>query len=132
MYHANALLLGALCTCTWCLPLCSCVPYSALNFTHTHTHTHTLYPPQEEVHAGLSNKQPKIVVACLELFTAALKEFGAKVMDVKKLMKTVPAQLEHKDKNVREAAKGLAVEMYRWLGPALKVSLEGSLKPVQV
>ena len=100
--------------------------------SHTHTHTHTLYPPQEEVHAGLSNKQPKIVVACLELFTAALKEFGAKVMDVKKLMKTVPAQLEHKDKNVREAAKGLAVEMYRWLGPALKVSLEGSLKPVQV
>lgn len=100
----------------------------ALHFTHTHT----LYPLQEEVHAGLSNKQPKIVVACLDLFTAALKEFGAKVMDVKKLMKTVPAQLEHKDKNVREAAKGLAVEMYRWLGPALKTSLEGSLKPVQV
>lgn len=93
---------------------------------------HILHPTQEEVHGGLTNKQPKIVVACLELLTAALKEFGAKVMDVKKLMKTIPAQLEHKDKNVREAAKGLAVEMYRWLGPVLKTSLEGSLKPVQV
>lgn len=61
-----------------------------------------------------------------------MREFGARVMDVKQLLKTIPAQLEHKDKNVREAAKGLAVEMYRWLGPALKTSLEGSLKPVQV
>ena len=61
-----------------------------------------------------------------------MREFGARVMDAKQLLKTIPAQLEHKDKNVREAAKGLAVEMYRWLGPALKTSLEGSLKPVQV
>ena len=58
------------------------------------------------LHAGVHcrNKQPKFVVACLELLTTALREFGAKVMDVKKL-KTVPAQLEHKGKNVREAAK---------------------------
>ena len=32
-------------------------------------------------------------------------------MDVKKLMKTAPAQLEHKDKNARAVAKGLAVQV---------------------
>ena len=67
-----------------------------------------------------------------ELLTAAFREFGAKVMDVKKLMKTAPAQLRHKDTNARAAAKGLAVEVYRWLGPVLKTSLERSFKPVQV
>ena len=64
----------------------------------------------------------KFVVACLELLTTALREFGTKVMDVKKLMKTLPAQLEHEDKNVREAAKVLAV--YCCIGPALKTGLE--------
>ena len=72
------------------------------------------------------------MAACLDLLTSALRLFGAKVMDVKRLMKVIPPQFDHRDKTVREGAKGLVVELYRWLGPALKPNLETNLKPVQV
>ena len=62
------------------------------------------------LHAGVHCRRRRMKF--VELLTTALREFGTKVMDVKKL-KTVPAQLEHEDKNVREAAKVLAVPLYR-------------------
>ena len=87
---------------------------------------------QEELMNGFKNKQPKIIAACTEALSTALKQFGAKVINIKLLVKAMPPLFDHRDKAVREAAKGLAVEMYRWLGPALKPTLEGALKPVQV
>lgn len=39
--------------------------------------------------------------------------------------------LEDRDKNVREEGKKLMVELYRWIGQALKPQMS-SLKPVQV
>ena len=81
---------------------------------------------------GFKNKQPKIIAACAEALSTALKQFGSKVINIKLLVKAMPPLFDHRDKVVREAAKGLAVEMYRWLGPALKPILEGALKPVQV
>lgn len=47
------------------------------------------------------------------------------------LLKRIPSLLEDRDKNVREEAKGLAIELYRWIGPVLKTQLS-SLKPIQV
>ena len=82
--------------------------------------------------AGFKHKQPKIVAACAEGLCTALKQFGAKVINVKLLVKALPPLFDHRDKGVRAAAKALTVEMYRWLGAALKPTLEGSLKPVQV
>lgn len=47
------------------------------------------------------------------------------------MVKFLPKLLEDRDKNVREEAKGLVVEMYRWVGAAIKPKLV-DFKPVQV
>lgn len=60
-----------------------------------------------------------------------IRLFGAKVISIKPLIKQIPVMLEDRDKNVRDEGKKLVVEMYRWLGPALKPQLK-DLKPVQV
>ena len=59
------------------------------------------------------------------------REFGHKVIAPKPLVKQFSRLLEDRDKNVREEGKKLLVEMYRWIGDALKPQLT-SLKPVQV
>lgn len=46
-------------------------------------------------------------------------------------MKQMHTILEDRDKNVREEGKKLMVELYRWIGQALKPQMS-SLKPVQV
>jgi len=50
---------------------------------------------------------------------------------VKPLLKQLQTLLEDRDKTVRDETKLLVVEIYRWIGPALKPQLS-SLKPVQV
>ncbi|XP_071485290.1 cytoskeleton-associated protein 5-like [Diadema antillarum] len=85
----------------------------------------------EELLKGLTNKQPKIVAACLEVLASAVREFGSKVITLKPVVKSVPKILEHSDKNVREKAKLLAIELYRWIGAAIKPSLQ-NIKPVQL
>lgn len=47
------------------------------------------------------------------------------------MVKFLPKLLEDRDKNVREEAKLLVVEMYRWVGAAIKPKLV-DFKPVQV
>jgi len=58
-------------------------------------------------------------------------EFGSKVINVKPLVKEVPKLLDHRDKIVRDEGKALIVEIYRWVGIAVKPQLS-NLKPVQV
>ena len=87
------------------------------------------------------------------------REFGAKVLNLKTLMKALPSLFEHSDKNVRAEvfqctymymhtctmysllgcdnswflqAKALAIELYRWAGAGIRPTLEKNLKPVQV
>ena len=86
---------------------------------------------QEELLKGFTNKQPKIVAACCQLVRAAVRDFGSKVIALKPVVKTFPKLLEHSDKAVREEAKSLAVELYRWINNALKPCLS-NIKPVQV
>lgn len=59
------------------------------------------------------------------------REFGPKVINIKPLVKKMPALLEDRDKTVRENGKAMVIEMHRWIGAALKSQLS-SLKPVQV
>jgi cytoskeleton-associated protein 5 len=84
---------------------------------------------QEELIKGLENKQPKIVQACLEILRRAINEFSSKTIPIKPIIKHVPKLLEDRDKNVRDEAKLLVVEMYRWAGEAIKSQLQG-IKPV--
>ncbi|XP_070564717.1 cytoskeleton-associated protein 5-like isoform X2 [Ptychodera flava] len=84
---------------------------------------------QEELLKGLTNKQPKVVSACLQVLREALCEFGSKVIPAKPIVKSLPKMFENRDKNVREEAKLLTVEIYRWVGPAFKAAIQ-NIPPV--
>nr|CAD7194945.1 unnamed protein product [Timema douglasi] len=86
---------------------------------------------QEELIKGMEHKNPKIVSACISAITQALREFGSKVINIKPLVKKMPKLLEDRDKGVRDEAKAMVVQMFRWIGSALRPQLS-SLKPVQV
>ncbi|XP_056243046.1 cytoskeleton-associated protein 5 isoform X2 [Seriola aureovittata] len=79
---------------------------------------------QDELLKGLDNKNPKIVVACIETLRKALSEFGSKIVTLKPVVKVLPKQFESREKAVRDEAKLLAVEIYRWIRDALRPPLQ--------
>ncbi|XP_060608176.1 cytoskeleton-associated protein 5-A-like, partial [Ruditapes philippinarum] len=85
----------------------------------------------EDVLEGWSNKNPKVVAASIQTMREALRDFGNKIIQIKPMVKFLPKLLEDRDKNVREETKQLVVEMYRWVGAAIKPKLV-DFKPVQV
>ncbi|XP_042874347.1 cytoskeleton-associated protein 5-like isoform X2 [Penaeus japonicus] len=86
---------------------------------------------QEELMKGFTQKNPKVVAACVRSIATALREFGPKVINPKPLIKQMHTLLEDRDKNVREESKKMVIEMYRWIRQALKPQMS-SLKPVQI
>uniref|UniRef100_A0A3B4WQQ0 Cytoskeleton associated protein 5 n=1 Tax=Seriola lalandi dorsalis TaxID=1841481 RepID=A0A3B4WQQ0_SERLL len=86
---------------------------------------------QDELLKGLDNKNPKIVVACIETLRKALSEFGSKIVTLKPVVKVLPKQFESREKAVRDEAKLLAVEIYRWIRDALRPPLQ-NINSVQV
>ncbi|XP_057691875.1 cytoskeleton-associated protein 5 isoform X1 [Corythoichthys intestinalis] len=79
---------------------------------------------QDELLKGLDNKNPKIVVACIETLRKALSEFGPKIVTLKPIVKVLPKQFESRDKAVRDEAKMFAIEIYKWIRDALRPSLQ--------
>ncbi|XP_072291892.1 cytoskeleton-associated protein 5 isoform X2 [Eucyclogobius newberryi] len=79
---------------------------------------------QDELIKGLDNKNPKIVVACLETLRKGLSEFGSKIVTLKSVVKILPKQFESREKAVRDEAKLLAVELYKWIRDALRNPLQ--------
>ncbi|KAM7396138.1 hypothetical protein PAMP_019206 [Pampus punctatissimus] len=79
---------------------------------------------QDELLKGLDNKNPKIVVACIEALRKALSEFGSKIVTLKPVVKVLPKQFESREKAVRDEAKLLAVEIYKWIRDALRPPLQ--------
>uniref|UniRef100_A0A8C2K2L4 Cytoskeleton associated protein 5 n=1 Tax=Cyprinus carpio TaxID=7962 RepID=A0A8C2K2L4_CYPCA len=79
---------------------------------------------QDELIKGLDNKNPKIVVACVETLRKALCEFGSKIITLKPVVKVLPKLFESREKAVRDEAKLLAVEIYRWIRDALRTPLQ--------
>ena len=53
------------------------------------------------------------------------------MVQLKPIVKQMQRLLEDRDKNVREEGKLLVVEIYHWIGAALRPQLS-SLKPLQV
>ncbi|CAB1322740.1 unnamed protein product [Coregonus sp. 'balchen'] len=80
---------------------------------------------QDELIKGLDNKNPKIVVTCIETLRRALSEFGSKIITLKPVVKVLPKQFESREKAVRDEAKLLAVEIYKWIRDALRPPLQG-------
>ncbi|XP_052399720.1 cytoskeleton-associated protein 5 isoform X3 [Carassius gibelio] len=79
---------------------------------------------QDELIKGLDNKNPKIVVTCIETLRKALCEFGSKIITLKPVVKVLPKLFESREKAVRDEAKLLAVEIYRWIRDALRAPLQ--------
>lgn len=79
---------------------------------------------QEELLKGLDNKNPKIIVACIETLRKALSEYGSKIILLKPIIKVLPKLFESRDKAVRDEAKLFAVEIYRWIRDALRPPLQ--------
>ncbi|CAH1174022.1 unnamed protein product [Phaedon cochleariae] len=87
----------------------------------------------EELTKGMDLKNPKIVSACVNASTVALREFGSKIINVKPLLKKISTLLADRDKTVRDETKLMIIEMYRWIGAALRPQLQAaSLQPVQI
>lgn len=86
---------------------------------------------QECLIQGTENKNPKIVVGSIEALRKGLHDFGFKVMPIKPMMKMLPVLLENRDKGIREETKQLVIEIYRWIGSAIKPQMT-HFKPVQV
>lgn len=78
----------------------------------------------EELVKGFDQKNPKIVSACISTILLALREFGAKVINVKPLVKKIPTILSDRDKTVREESKQLTIEIFRWIGPVFKTQIQ--------
>ncbi|KAK2868912.1 hypothetical protein Q7C36_000783 [Tachysurus vachellii] len=79
---------------------------------------------QEELLKGLDNKNPKIALACVEVLRRGVSEFGAKIINLKPVVKVLPKLFESREKAIRDEAKLLAVEVYRWIRDALRPPLQ--------
>lgn len=53
------------------------------------------------------------------------------MINVKPLVKEGPKLLDHRDKIVRDEGKALIIEIFRWVGAAIRPQIS-NLKPIQV
>jgi cytoskeleton-associated protein 5 len=66
------------------------------------------------------------------LLCLVFSEFGSKVLPIKPFLKQVIPLLEDRDKSVRDEAKLLLVEVYKWIGKQTLMPLIQNVKPIQV
>lgn len=64
-------------------------------------------------------------------FWSSPSEFGSKIVTLKPVVKVLPKQFESREKAVRDEAKLLAVEIYKWIRDALRPPLQ-NINSVQV
>ncbi|RIA95528.1 armadillo-type protein [Glomus cerebriforme] len=88
-------------------------------------------PVVGDVLVGLKAKQPKLVATTVFALKEMIRFYGAKTVNVKPILKTIPKIFAHTDKNVRSEGTQLVIELYKWLGKAIDPHLS-ELKPVQV
>ncbi|CAG9764905.1 unnamed protein product [Ceutorhynchus assimilis] len=87
----------------------------------------------EELLKGTEQKNPKIVSACIQSLTTALREFGIKIISPKPLIKKIGTLFSDRDKTVRDEARNMVIELHKWMGPSLRNHLQNAnLQPVQM
>uniref|UniRef100_A0A8C7D9G2 Cytoskeleton associated protein 5 n=1 Tax=Oncorhynchus kisutch TaxID=8019 RepID=A0A8C7D9G2_ONCKI len=64
-------------------------------------------------------------LAYVENAHLAGNEFGSKIITLKPVVKVLPKQFESREKAVRDEAKLLSVEIYKWIRDALRPPLQG-------
>ena len=62
----------------------------------------------------------------------SFSEFGSKVLPIKPFLPKVIPLLEDRDKTVRDEAKALLVEVYKWIGKQTLTPMIQNVKPIQV
>lgn len=67
----------------------------------------------------------------LDLSLTFHSEFGSKIVTLKPVVKILSKQFESREKAVRDEAKLLAVEIYKWIRDALRPPLQ-NINSVQV
>jgi len=87
---------------------------------------------EEELFKGLENKQPEIVQACLEVIRKGLSDFVSKILPIKPFIKEAIPLLDDRDKTIRDEAKLLLVEVYRWIDKQTLMPLIQNVKPIQM
>jgi cytoskeleton-associated protein 5 len=82
---------------------------------------------------GNSIKQQKLVLAILSAIKEVVKAFGCQVVPWKIVVKKITGEtyFGHADKNIRQEAMNLVIEIHRWIKDVVFGHLEG-LRPVQM
>lgn len=88
-------------------------------------------PVVDELLPFLSHKTPKLVAASVHALLQIYLAFGARTVDPKPVLKSLPKLFSHADKTVRAETTALCVELYRWLKDAIKPMFFNDLKTVQ-
>ncbi|XP_057833318.2 protein MOR1-like isoform X1 [Cryptomeria japonica] len=70
----------------------------------------------EVMEKAIKNKVAKAVVPAIDVMFQAVSEFGTKIVPPKKILKMLSELFDHQDQNVRASAKGLTIELCRWIG----------------
>lgn len=85
----------------------------------------------EDILPSLTNKLPKLVTGCVVSLTEIVSNYGCVIVDPKPVIQALPKLFGHADKNVRAETTKLTVELYKWMGEALKKMVWEELKPIQ-
>ncbi|KAL3680081.1 hypothetical protein R1sor_023037 [Riccia sorocarpa] len=64
---------------------------------------------------AVKNKVAKAVVPAIDVLYQAVNQFGTKVVPPKRILKMLPDLFDHQDEKVRASAKGLTIELCRWI-----------------
>ncbi|WFD06209.1 hypothetical protein MVES1_001551 [Malassezia vespertilionis] len=84
----------------------------------------------ENITATFSAKQPKTVAANVAAVKDIVRDFGTQHVNVRGVVKRIPDIFAHADKNVRAEGVQLAIELHKYMGPALTPILS-QLKDIQ-
>ena len=79
----------------------------------------------------LNSRVNDIAMIAYLFFLFLNRDFGNKIMPIKPLVPKLPKLLEDRDKQVREEAKQLIIEIYRWIKQAIKPQMS-NLNAIQV
>lgn len=88
-------------------------------------------PILDELIILYTHRVPKIIVGALSATKEIVKQFGAKSVNLKDVIKVIPAVCGHADGKVRAECMALVGEIYKWLGDGFADVILPQLKPVQ-
>jgi len=103
----------------------------ALEAIELFVETDTPIPVLDELIPLLAHKMPKVIAATANALYIIYKDFGARTVDPKPVLKQLAKLFGHGDKNVRAEATNLTIELYKWLKEGIKPIFFNDLKPVQ-